>query len=122
MPILRIFDPSLALVVGRVEPATPDQEHEHVAGGERLVDRLLPGPAGLDVVDVPEHRVGSEVLGQAIVDAPGEALTVVAPVGDEDADARDPARSALMGSQAVSLLRCWTGTRSRRFNPISIAS
>ena len=84
MSVLGVVDAPVALVVGRLQPAAADQQHEHIAGAQRCVDRLLPRPPGLDVVDVPEDGLGPEVEGEAIVDAPSEPLAVVATVGDED--------------------------------------
>ena len=84
MPVLGVVDAPVALVVGRLQPAAADQQHEHIAGAQRCVDRLLPRPPGLDVVDVPEDGLGPEVEGEAIVDAPSEALAVVSTVRDED--------------------------------------
>ena len=83
--VVLAVEPPLTGAVDDRQPARPDHREQHVARPDRGFDRFLELDPDVDGVDVHEDVLGSELLGEGVVETTSLTAGVLAPVADEDA-------------------------------------
>lgn len=83
--IVRVVEAAVALAIGGIQPAWPDNDQHHMARGYRLLDCASEISAGRDVIYILKNVLLTECGSEVVKDAPGNGPAVVAPVGNKDA-------------------------------------
>ena len=77
-----------------IHPAGPDDDDEHGAAHERLVELAVETLPGEQLVDIHKDVGLAEAAGQPIVNAAGVARDVIPTIADEDTCHRKPGTSS----------------------------
>ena len=83
--ILRGIEAPSPVLVGGVQPVPADQRQQHVAGADMLIDDAAKVAARLDTVNVDEDAILPETRLQALEQAAGLSLAIIASVTNKDA-------------------------------------
>ena len=83
--IMRVVETTPVVLIDGGNPILSDDGDERVAFADPLGQNFDEIEAGRDIVDVEEDVLSFQPFRQAIVNPPGEAAGILAPIADEDA-------------------------------------